>query len=443
LTGARLGRDDAAVAATATEATPNRPSLSDLNAQAFWAGVTAFIFFVFGALTVQISVLQQFGISEAEQSSWITITWLTSAVVTLPLCLYFRQPLSIGWTLPGLLYMGSMADQFTLGEFALANVLAGLAILAIGTAGYGSRIIYLVPMPVLMGMFGASIVQYVTGMVEATVDEWQIAAPMVVAYLGGRLLASPRVPSVGLAVVVGAVAVLILGEAGDLNVSSGLPHLELVDFAFSPEAFLSVTLPMIVLVLGLGNVQSLGFMISEGYRPPLNLITGIIGAMSVVNAAFGGHPAAMARTGTAIVSGRDAGPFDARYWAAFVAFVPVMAVALATGVVVALIAVLPAAYVVTMAGLAILGPFQDSLERAFTGSLRFGAVIAFVVTLSTFEVAGIPSAFWALLAGIGASLLLERVELLRYWRQVVSPPHTPLDHVVESMEIRRWETDFE
>jgi benzoate membrane transport protein len=265
---------------------------------------------------------------------------------------------------------------------------------------------------------------------------------MVIAYLGGRLLANPRVPPVGLAVVVGAVAVLLLGETGDLSVRSGLPHLEVVDFRVSPEAFLSVTLPMIVLVLGLGNVQSLGFMISEGYHPPLNLVTGIIGAMSVVNAAFGGHPAAMARTGTAMVSGRDAGPFEARYWAAFVAFVPVLGVALATGVVVAMIAVLPAAFVVTMAGLAILVAFQDAMERAFSGSLRFGSVVAFAVTLSTFTISGIPSAFWALLAGIGASFLLERKELLRYWRQVVSPPHTPLDHVVESMEIRRWETEW-
>ncbi|HXH21212.1 MAG TPA: benzoate/H(+) symporter BenE family transporter [Dehalococcoidia bacterium] len=430
------------MASVAAPAEPRpRPSLRDLNSAAVWAGITTFIFFVFGALTVQISVVQQFGISEDQQSSWITITWLTSGLVTLPVCLYYRQPISIGWTLPGLLYIGSLADRFTLGEVALASAIAGLAIVAIGLAGYGSRIIHLIPMPVLMAMFAASIVQYVTGMVESTVGDTLIAAPMVAAYIAGRVLANPRVPPVGLAVIAGAVAIVALGEVGSLEVHSGLPHLEVVDFAFSPEALLSVTLPMVVLVLGLGNVQSLGFMISEGYRPPLNLVTGIIGGMTVVNAMFGGHPAAMARTGTAMVSGRDAGPFDSRYWAAFVAFVPVLGVALATGLVVALISILPPAYVLTMAGLAILAAFQDSLERAFTGSLRFGAVVAFAVTMSSFEVEGIPSAFWALIAGIGASFLLERQELFRYWKQVFSAPHSPLDHVVESMEIRRWETE--
>jgi predicted benzoate:H+ symporter BenE len=43
-------------------------------------------------------------------------------------------------------------------------------------------------------------------------------------------------------------------------------------------------------------------------------------------------------------------------------------------------------------------------------------VIAFVVTLSTFTVAGIPSAFWALFAGVGVSLMVERPELEAMWK---------------------------
>ena len=429
------------MATSGPEVPPRRISLSDLNSAAVWAGVTAFIFFVFGALTVQISVLQQFGISDAQRSSWITITWLTSGLVSLPLCLYYRQPLSIGWTLPGLLYMGSLAGHFTLGEFAVANLVAGLAIAVIGLAGYGSRIIHVVPMPILMAMFGASILAYITRLVETTVDDVFIAGPMVTAYLAGRVLHSQRVPPVGLAVIVGAVMIAVLGKLGSLHVDSGLPSLHLVDPRFSFEALLSVSVPMIVLVLGLGNVQSLGFMISEGYKPPLNQVTVTIGFMTVANAAFGGHPASMARTGTAMVAGRDAGPAEARYWAAFVAFLPVLGVATGTGIVVAFIEILPPAYIFTMAGLAILTPFQDAMERAFQGTLRFGSVIAFAVALSTFAVAGIPSAFWALVAGITASFVVERHELFRYWKQVVSQPHSPLDHVVESMEIRRWEVE--
>jgi benzoate membrane transport protein len=290
-----------------------------------------------------------------------------------------------------------------------------------------------------MAMFAASILEYLTRAVEATVDDVLIGGPMVAAYVVGRLLHNPRVPPVGLAVVVGAVAIVVLGEVGTFEVDSALPQFEVVSLEFSLESIFAVTLPMVILVIGLGNIQALGFMISEGYRPPLNAITALIGGMTAVNALLGGHPAAMARTGTAVVAGREAGPIESRYWAALVAITPGIFVALGTGIVVALIQVLPAAYIYVMAGLAILAAFEDAIQKSFTGSLRLGAVIAFVVTLSTFTVAGIPAAFWALVAGVAASFVLERRELLRYWRQVVSRPHSAMDHVVESMEIRRWE----
>jgi benzoate membrane transport protein len=421
----------------------SRPAayLAEFRAAAAWAGLTAFIFMVFGALSVQISVLQQFGISESQQSSWITITWLTAGVVSLVLCFYYKQPLAIGWTLPGLLYMGSLSGRFTISEFAGANVIAAGAMFLIAVRGYGSKIIHIVPLPILMAMFGASILEYETRLVDTTVNDVAVAGPMVVAYIAGRLVNNRNVPPVGLAVIAGAVAIVAAGKVGHFTVESALPQLEVPGFSFSIEAALSISVPMVVLVLGLGNVQSLGFMIAEGYKPPLNMVTGVIGVVSGINAVFGGHPAAMARTVTAMVSGGDAGELDQRYWAAIVAFLPALIVALATGFVVAVIAVLPASYVFTMAGLAILVPFQDAMARGFAGVLRLGCVVAFVVTLSPITVVGIPSAFWALVAGIGASVLLERRELVRYWEAAFASPHAPIDHVVESMAIRSFEGD--
>jgi predicted benzoate:H+ symporter BenE len=58
------------------------------------------------------------------------------------------------------------------------------------------------------------------------------------------------------------------------------------------------------------------------------------------------------------------------------------------------------------------------MTRTFSGVLRLGSVVAFVVTLSPFTVAGY-SAFWALIAGIGTSLLLERRELEGYWKNAL------------------------
>jgi len=81
-----------------------------------------------------------------------------------------------------------------------------------------------------------------------------------------------------------------------------------------------------------------------------------------------------------------------------------------------LLGILPSAYVVALAGLAILPSLQNALEKAFEARLRFGAVVAFVVSATNFSIFGIGSGFWALIAALIALLVAEREELLAYWR---------------------------
>jgi len=392
---------------------------NDFNGDAFWAGISAFLFMLFGALTLQVSVIQQFDLPDAQARSWIVITWLSAGVVSLAFILRYRQPLAIGWTIPGLVYMGSLSGRFSFEEFVGANLVAGAVILALGVSGLGSRVIHFVPLPILMGMFAASIVGFITGAAEATASDAMLVGPMVVAYLVARAWNNPRVPPVGVAVIAGALLVAVLGKAGTPVVEGGLPQLATPGVSLSLEAVVTVSIPMVILVIGLGNVQGLGFLIAQGYRVPSNGITAAVGAMSIVNALLGGHPAAMTRVSSGILGGPSAGPLEKRYWGAMVTMILATGVALVTGPLLAVVAVLPPAYIVTVAGLAILASFEDALGRAFAGSLRSGAAIAFGVTLSTFTVAGIPSAFWALLAGITASLLLEREELLKQWRDAI------------------------
>ena len=78
--------------------------------------------------------------------------------------------------------------------------------------------------------------------------------------------------------------------------------------------------------------------------------------------------------------------------------------------------VLPRSYVFALAGLAVLSALQDAFEKAFGGRLRFAALTAFAVAATPFSIAGIASASWAIIAGMLAALVVERAELLAYWR---------------------------
>ena len=391
--------------------------IRDFNMAALWAGLTTFVWYVFGALPLHLEVAGQLSLNAAQASTWIFIIWFTGAISSVGLSLYYRIPIPITWTIPGLIYLGTLAGQFSFAEIVGANLLAGVAIILLGMAGIGERIMAWLPLPIVMGMFGGSILVYVTRMVAASVADVLVAGITLIAYLTGRFINSPRVPPMGLAVIFGGFAVFLSGETAPEAISWALPQFTLPGFDFSVSAFLAISVPMIVLAMGLGNVQGLGFLISQNYKVPVTPITVIVGLNSLVNAFFGGHAATVARTGAAILAGPEAGEKRTRYWANLIAATLTVSIALGAGTLVSLMTVLPRNFVVTLAGLAILSSLQSAFETAFGGKLRFGALAALAVAATPFSVFGITSAFWAVLAGIAASFMAERQDLLAYWQR--------------------------
>ena len=168
-------------------------------------------------------------------------------------------------------------------------------ILILGMLGVGSRIMRWLPLPIIMGMFGGSIMGYVTRLVVATVEDTAIAGTTVVGYLLGRWLNNSPVPPVGFAVASGGIAVVAMQRVGSGVVTWELPSFAVAEMAFSAPAIVAVSLPMVVLAMGLGNVQGLGFLLGQGYKVPLNVVSVTLGINSIINSLFGGHPATVAR----------------------------------------------------------------------------------------------------------------------------------------------------
>jgi benzoate membrane transport protein len=394
----------------------------DFNMAAFWAGITGFVWYAFGTVPLHIAVSGQLGLTTAQSSSWMFIVWFSGAIASIALSLRFRQPIPITWTIPGLVYLGTLAGKYTVAEMIGANLMAGVLIILLGLLGVGSRIMSWLPLPIVMGMFAGSIVDYMTRLVNATVKDAVVAGTTVAAFLIGRAIKNPKVPPLGVAMVVGAIVVYVTGAYSSASIAWALPIVAVPDMSFSFPAFIAITLPMLILAMGLGNVQGLGFLIAQGYNVPINLTTVVVGVNSVVNALFGGHAAIVARTGVAIFAAPDAGPHSGRYWANLIGASLTILLAIAATPVMSLIGVLPPAYVIALAGLAVLSALQDAFEKAFGSTLRFSALVAFGVAATPFSIAGITSAFWAIVAGLVVALLVERSELLAHWRGKTGAP---------------------
>jgi benzoate membrane transport protein len=215
------------------------------------------------------------------------------------------------------------------------------------------------------------------------------------------------------AVAAGVAAAALAGQVHPEAFRWSPPLVAPVRPVFSAGSLLALAPPLVVLAVGVGNVQGLGFLLSQGYRPRIGLLTVVVGLSSVVNAAFGGHPATIQRIGVAIVGGEAAGPRDQRYVANLLAAVCALLLGLSAATAGTLLGVLPPALVATLAGLAVLGAAMDALHRAVVTELPTGAFFALAIAASPLTIAGIGSAFWALVGGVLVSLALERPALLR------------------------------
>jgi benzoate membrane transport protein len=325
--------------------------LRDFNMAAFWAGITGFVWYAFGAVPLHIAVSGQLGLTTAQSSSWMFIVWFSGALASIALSLCYRQPIPITWTIPGLVYLGTLASKYTIAEMIGANLVAGVLIIVLGLFGIGARIMAWLPLPIVMGMFAGTIVDYLTQLVKATVADALVAGVTVAAFLIGRAIKNPKVPPLGVAMVVGGIVVYATKTFMAVPIEWALPSVAVPEIAFSFQAFVAITLPMLILAMGLGNVQGLGFLIAQGYNVPINLTTVVVGINSVINALFGGHAAIVARTGVAIFAAPDAGPHEGRYWANVIGASLTILLAFAATPVMSLIGVLPRAYVIALADL--------------------------------------------------------------------------------------------
>lgn len=387
-----------------------------VNAAAVWAGLAAAAWFACGMVPLQVAAAAKLGLAPGQAASQMCSVWLAGAIATLALSLVYQQPLPITWNTAALIYLAAMAGQFTLPELMGANLLAGLLIVLLGLVGAGRRLLQWLPLPLAMGLFAGSVLGDMTRIVSATVADQLVVGMTVAGYAVGRALRSRHMPPIGLAMIAGGLAVVVTHRLSPVPITWGLPTLAVPAMRFSLPAVIAVSLPLVMLAMGLGNVQGLGFLQAQGYRVPATAATVAVGLASVASALFGGHPANVSRFGVATLAGPEAGPKAGRYQATLVAALMMLLIALAASPVTSLLTIVPQSLIVALAGLAILASFQDALTDAFSGRLRFGALVTFIVAAASFSAAGLPAACWALPVGLTASLVVERDELLACWR---------------------------
>jgi benzoate membrane transport protein len=400
---------------------PRGTLLNDLNSANVAAGVTAGLFYMFGAIPLFLSAAQRLHLTAAETTSWFFITFMTSAVSSLMLSLVLRAPLPIGWSMPGLVFLATMGDRYSHGEMVGAFMAAGLLMIALGALGVGEQLMRLLPLPIVMGMFAGNVLAYVTGVFTSLDGQPWFVGAAIAGYLVSRALGRVWLPPMFGAVLAGLVAAGVGGQINTGALQWSAPTVTTVRPEFDVGSLAALTIPLVVMAIGMGNVQGLGVLVAQGFQPPVAKMTTLMGVTTLINAAFGGHVSSIQNNGAAILGGPDAGPREQRYVASAIASVIAIGLALCAATAGSLLGLLPPGLVPALAGLALISSMVDALQKATRTDLSMGAFFALVIAASGLTILGIGPAFWALVGGVLVSLLLERPALIAAWRAGSQP----------------------
>ena len=374
------------------------------------AGVAGFVAVLVGftsSAAIVFSAAQALGATPEQMVSWMWALGIGMGVTSLGLSLWYRQPVLTAWSTPGAAVL-AVSQGVSLPEATGAFMVCALLIMLAGYSGWFERLMSKIPLALASALLAGVLARFALDAVGAVAHAPVLVLAMTLSYLLGRRC-WPRW-SVPVVLLVGmAVAAL----QGQLHVSSvvwswGLPVW--VSPAWSWAAMVSVALPLFVVTMASQNLPGVAAQRASGFDIPVSPVVGVTGLASLVLAPFGGYALNLAAITAAICMGKEAhADPNRRYTASVAAGMLYIALGLAGGTIVSLMAAFPQALVLAVAGLALLGTMASGLAVAVKDEQhREAALLTFLVTLSGVTVAGVGSAFWGVVVGGLAQWLWTR-----------------------------------
>ena len=372
-------------------------------------GFVGWMFAATAPVAVILSVGTQGGLHEAELASWIFGVFFVNGLITLLFCWLYRQPLAFFWTIPGTVLVGPALGHLSFAEVIGAYYATGLLMLVLGATGWVRRAMQAVPMPIVMGMVAGVFLRFGLDLVRALHADIGIAGPMVAAWLGLSLAPAlgRRLPPLIGALIVGVLAIVVLGriDAGALGaVEFARPVLHAP--AWSAAAMVELVVPLAITVLVVQNGQGLAVLKTAGHAPPVDAITVACGAGALASAVVGAVSTCLTGPTNAILT--SSGERERQYTAGLFTGLLAVIFGLMAPAFTRLALAAPRAFIMALAGLAMLRVLQAAFVASFKDRFTLGALIAFLVTVADLGLFNIGAAFWGLVAGFAVSWALER-----------------------------------
>lgn len=370
------------------------------------AGLALSAFYV-SVISIPLQASAELGLTPAQTSSWILIAWGFPSLILLVFVAIYRLPLAITGNVFILIFVMLLGGELSWPKLVGATMTAGAVVLLLGVTGLTDRLARLLPPPIVHGILAGAVLGLVADAFTALGTSTLLVGSTLIAYVISRALWGDRFPALLTALVVGTVLAIVTSSTGPTP-EPVWPMVSLTLPQFDIRAIAAVTPVLVVLITLQANAPAVVFLRAQGYEPPERTITLVSGIGTIVGSFFGPMGVSLSLPSTALIAGPEAGDREIRYWAGYIAAAAGIIIGLASGFAAELIEFIPAALLDAVVGLAVLGILAQSLKEITKGPFLLGPLVAFVVSVSGIELLGLGRFFWALVFGLGVSLLLER-----------------------------------
>ena len=386
-----------------------RQVLADFGPTYAANGFIGWVFSATAPVAIILSVGTRGGLSESELASWIFGVFFINGLISILFCWLYRQPLAFFWTIPGTVLVGPALAHLSFAEVIGAFYMTGFLMLVLGATGWVRRAMQAVPMPIVMGMVAGVFLRFGLDLVRALHDDIAIAGPMVAAWL--LLIALPalgrRMPPLIGALLVGAAATALLGRVdtaalGAIELVRPVVHMP----AWSWAAMIELVVPLAITVLAVQNGQGIAVLKAAGHEAPIDAVTVACGVGSMLSAVVGSVCTCLTGPTNAIIT--SSGERSRHYTAGIFTGLLAVVFGLMAPAFTRLMLNAPKAFIMVLAGLAMLRVLQSAFMASFKDRFTLGALVSFLVTVADLGLLNIGAAFWGLIAGFAVSWLIER-----------------------------------
>ena len=379
----------------------------DFSVSTLVAGFVAVLVGFTSSVAIVFSAAQALGATHEQLVSWMWALGIGMGVTSLGLSLWYRQPVLTAWSTPGAAVL-AVSQGVTLPEATGAFIVCAFLIMWVGYSGWFERLMSKIPLALASALLAGVLARFALDAVGAVAHAPVLVLAMTLAYLLGRRWW--RRWSVPVVLLVGMAVAALQGQLQLASVAWTWAVPVWVSPAWSGAAMVSVALPLFVVTMASQNLPGVAAQRASGYDAPISPVVGATGLASLLLAPFGGYALNLAAITAAICMGKEAhSDTSRRYTASVAAGLLYIALGLAGGTIVSLVAAFPQALVLAVAGLALLGTMASGLAVAAKDEQhREAALLTFLVTLSGVTLMGVGSAFWGVVVGGLAQWLWTR-----------------------------------